>query len=235
MSPRPGAFGESPSPERPGAGAGPRPAPEVEQIEPDLHEETEAARVGAGSTESSGDESAAGERSEVSADAVEENLEAALARSSGERDEYLEMLRRVQADFENYKKRMLRQQTELLERAAERLVVHLLPALDAFDLAREHLRDAQDVSAEGKALVQASALLFDALAKEGLEQMEVLGEPFDPMIHEAVEHVPFEDEIVEDGGHEVVAQSGPVVVGVLRAGYRWKGRVIRPPMVRVRG
>ncbi len=73
------------------------------------------------------------------------------------------MVRRVQADFENYKKRMIRQQTDLLERAAEGLVTRLLPVLDAFDLARAHLED--EGSPEGKALLQAAGLLVETMAK----------------------------------------------------------------------
>jgi len=179
----------------------------------------------------------------------------ALEASTRERDEYLEMLRRVQADFENYKKRMMRQQTELLERAAEGLVLRLLPAVDAFELARAHLGEAEDLSPEGKALVQASALLFDSLSKEGLERVDDDGAPFDPTVHEAVEHEtatpaagkdaaraedpdPLGKEAkdgIDTGAVAVTEQDGPVVSAVLRPGYRWKGRVIRPAMVRVRG
>ena len=136
-----------------------------------------------------------------------------------ERDEYLDMVRRVQADFENYKKR-----TDLVERAGENLVARLLPALDAFDLARAHLSDEENASGGVKALLQAAGLVTDALAKDGLERIDDPGAPFDPTVHDAVEHAP-----AEDG-----AESG-VVADVLRAGYRWKGRVIRPAMVRVRG
>ena len=76
-----------------------------------------------------------------------------LVAARRERDEYLDTLRRLQADFENYKKRMVRQQTDHLERAAEDLVTKLLPVLDAFDLARAHLGTGDDLSPEGKALV----------------------------------------------------------------------------------
>ncbi|HUC36343.1 MAG TPA: nucleotide exchange factor GrpE [Acidimicrobiales bacterium] len=205
-----------------------------------------------------------GTQPEATSEAVEEDPATALESARRDRDDYLETLRRVQADFENYKKRMMRQQTELLERAAEGIVAKLLPALDAFDLARAHLReDVTDLSPEGKALLQASALLFDSLAKEGLERMEDLGSAFDPTRHEAVEHEPAEahdeggaprkgaatgnagppgsrddqgDE-ERDSAHGAAkgATGEPVVVGVLRPGYRWKGRVIRPAMVRVRG
>ena len=150
-----------------------------------------------------------------------------LAAAQRERDEYLDMVKRVQADFENYKKRMLRQQTETLDRAAEGLVVTLLPVLDAFDLAQAHLQTEPD--AGGKDLLQAAALLSDTLAKVGLERVGAPGDAFDPMLHEAVEHQPAGD---DDDGE---AEPGPVVTDVLRAGYRFKGRVVRPAMVRVRG
>ena len=149
-----------------------------------------------------------------------------LVAAQRERDEYLDMVKRVQADFENYKKRMVRQQTETLERAAEGLVVTLLPVLDAFDLAQAHLESEPD--AGGKDLLQAAALLSETLAKVGLERVGAPGDAFDPMLHEAVEHQPA-------GEDDDEVERGPVVVDVLRAGYRFKGRVVRPAMVRVRG
>ncbi|HUY64006.1 MAG TPA: nucleotide exchange factor GrpE [Acidimicrobiales bacterium] len=173
---------------------------------------------------------------EVSAATVEQDIEEALAVARRERDEYLDMVRRVQADFENYKKRMLRQQTDLLERASEGLVGRLLPVLDAFELAQAHL--GQEDSPEGKALVQAANLLGDALAKEGLERIEADGAPFDPTAHEAVEHetaAASASDASEGAVSESDASGGPVVSGVLRAGYRYKGKVLRPAMVRVRG
>ena len=134
----------------------------------------------------------------------------ALAR---ERDEYLEALRRLQADFENYKKRMMRQQTATLERAAEDLVSKLLPVLDTIDLARQH--------GGGEAIDQVATSLLDVLGKEGLERIAPAGKPFDPNEHEAVAHEP--------------GDGDPEVVGLMRAGYRWKGRVLRPAMVTVKG
>ncbi|MGD0320206.1 MAG: nucleotide exchange factor GrpE [Acidimicrobiales bacterium] len=185
----------------------------------------------------------ADEGAALAAEVVQEDLEAALVLSRRERDEYFEMLRRLQADFENYKKRMLRHQTDLLERAAQGLVVSLLPVLDAFDLARVHLGESTDLSPEGKALVQAAALLFDTLSKEGLERLDDAGAPFDPTVHEAVEHETAEapdgggtqGEAGETKAEDDAKAAGPVVAAVLRVGYRWKGRVIRPAMVRVRG
>jgi molecular chaperone GrpE len=137
-----------------------------------------------------------------------------------ERDEYLDALRRLQADFENYKKRILKQQTAHLERAAEALVDKLLPVLDTLDLALAHTEKSEDP--EGQALVQVRSMLSDVLAREGLERIEPLDEPFDPTAHDAVMH--------EEGD-----KTDPAVTEVFRAGYRWKGRVIRPAMVKVTG
>ena len=111
-------------------------------------------------------------------------LDAALA----QRDEYLDSLRRLQAEFENYKKRVAKQQTDQVARAAVSLVDKLLPVLDALDLATDHVGDAE--SDEAKALVAASSQLRDVLAKEGLERIDPIGEEFDPNAHEAVGHLP---------------------------------------------
>jgi len=208
-----------------------------------------AAGNGTGPAPETGERGAGTPGVEEEAAAVEVDLAAMLEKATRERDEYLDMSRRVQADFENYKKRMLREQTSIVERAGESLVTALLPVLDAFDLAKAHL-DVVESSPEGKALMQASALLADALAKEGLERIEAVGVPFDPTVHEAVEHLPAEEaaaagragaepapaeEAVARAAADTLGAQGPVVVDVLRAGYRWKGRVVRPPMVRVRG
>jgi molecular chaperone GrpE len=142
-----------------------------------------------------------------------------------ERDEYLDALRRLQADFENYKKRVARQFEDLSSRGVTTLVEKLLVVLDALDLAEEHLlaETSSDgtLTAETKALVQARALLVDTLSKEGLEPLGVAGEPFDPTVHDAVAHSEGDD--------------GPILDEVLRTGYQWRGQVLRPAMVRVRG
>lgn len=96
---------------------------------------------------------------------------------------------------------------------------------------REHLEEG-DVSAETKALLQAASLFEDALAKEGLERIVAKGVAFDPTSHEAVEH---RDSTDEDPSDEHEKVDGPVVDEIYRPGYIWKGRVLRPAMVRVRG
>jgi molecular chaperone GrpE len=160
-------------------------------------------------------------------DTIDADTTATDARSDAERerDEYLDSLRRLQADFENYKKRVARQFEDLAAAGATALVGRLLPVLDALDLAEEHLLAEEHgdaaLATETRALVQARALLVDTLQKEGLERVGTAGEPFDPTVHDAVAHTE--------------GEGGPVVDEVLRAGYQWRGQVLRPAMVKVRG
>jgi molecular chaperone GrpE len=135
-----------------------------------------------------------------------------------ERDEYLSHLQRTQAEFDNYRKRMLRDQTVHVERAAAGLVEQLLPVLDSFELALGSAGTDVERLRKGVELVYGE--LLGALEKAGLERIEALGKPFDPEEHEAVMHV-------EDDGGE------PGVRDVVRSGYRFKGRVLRPAMVKV--
>jgi molecular chaperone GrpE len=134
-----------------------------------------------------------------------------MDRLQSERNDYLDQLLRTRADFDNYRKRIQKQQSEVLQRAAEALVEKLLEPLDTFELAVAH----------GQGFVQARDMLVAILTKEGLERIDPAGEIFDPNEADAVAH--------EAG------DGGPVVAEVLRPGYRWKGRVLRPAMVKVRG
>jgi molecular chaperone GrpE len=162
-----------------------------------------------------------------------------LALALNQRDEYLDSLRRLQAEFENYKKRVVKQQSEQMARAAVSLVEKVLPVLDTLDLATQHLGDPE--SADGRALVAVASQLHGVLAKEGLERIDPLGEEFDPNAHEAVGHLPAEDpdDVADEataGATTVPGATGEPVVGqVMRAGYRWRGTVVRPAMVMVRG
>ena len=160
----------------------------------------------------------------VEADAVELDP---LAAAEAQRDEYLDSLRRLQAEFENYKKRVVKQQADQGSRAAAALVDKLLPVLDALDLATDHVGDVD--SDEAKALVAASGLLQGVLAKEGLERIDPVGQEFDPNAHEAVGQIPAPDDAVPSASGE------PVVAQVMRAGYRWHGTIVRPAMVMVQG
>jgi molecular chaperone GrpE len=168
----------------------------------------------------------------------------AVTIAMAQRDEYLDSLRRLQAEFENYKKRVAKQQADQMARAALSLVDKLLPVLDTLDLATAHIGDAG--SADGRALLAASSQLRDVLAKEGLERIDPVGEEFDPNSHEAVGHLPAEEAAVpggsglggpraESGAADDAASGEPVVAQVMRPGYRWRGAVVRPAMVMVRG
>lgn len=158
-----------------------------------------------------------------------------VAALAAERDEYLGALQRMKADFDNYRKRVLRQQEEQAVRAAGALVTKLLPVLDNLDLAWAHLGDGKgsEITEEARALDQARRQLLDVLAKEGLERVDEVEVPFDPTVHDAVAHgaAPAADPGHGDGG----GHDAHEVDEVMRAGYRWRGQVLRPAMVRVRG
>jgi molecular chaperone GrpE len=170
-------------------------------------------QVGApGDEESSGASAPLREPAPVDAD-----LEARLAEAEAKRDEYLELAQRVQADFENYRKRALRDQERLVAHAHERLVHELLPVLDDLERTLEAAdRHEEAALVDGVRLVERS--LRKALEKEGLVEIEADG-AFDPHVHEALLTQPREG--VEPG----------TVVEVLQRGYRVGGRVIRPARV----
>ncbi len=143
-----------------------------------------------------------------------EDLVADLERVSAERDQYLDASRRLQAEFENYKKQVIKRENEARERANDSLIGELLPVLDAFDGA---------IAAGTEDVAPMRSSFLDALGKQGLERIDPADDPFDPNLHEAVMHEA-DDEA-----------DGPVVSEVMRAGYVWKGRVLRPAMVKTRG
>jgi molecular chaperone GrpE len=130
-----------------------------------------------------------------------------------ERDEFKDIALRVQADFENYRKRAATQLADEVDRSSGRLVEQMLAVLDACEAAVAH-------GVEGVEPIWSS--LLGTLQKQGLEALDLEGKEFDPELAEAVLH--------EDG------EGGPsVVTEVLRTGYKWKGRVLRAAMVKVKG
>jgi molecular chaperone GrpE len=143
-------------------------------------------------------------------------LEERTALLEKERDEYLNDLKRVAADFENYRKRVARDQEGLVARAHERLVKELLPVLDDLERALEAAAQHEEAKLEeGVRLVHRE--LVEALAREGLVEVETDGQ-FDPHVHEALVSQPSEQ---EDGS----------VIEVLQKGYRLGDRVLRPARV----
>jgi molecular chaperone GrpE len=148
-------------------------------------------------------------------------LSTALEAVTRERDTYLDHLRRERAQFENYRKRSTRELTEASDRGAEALISQMLSVLDNFGYVLEAAKDHDDAVAKGVRMVHAE--LRDVLARAGLEDVPGVGAPFDPTWHDAVMQV--EGETTEEGE--------PVVAQVLRNGYRFKGRVLRPASVAV--
>jgi molecular chaperone GrpE len=127
-----------------------------------------------------------------------------------ERDAMKELAMRTQADFENFRKRAAVQREADVDRATGRLAEALLPVLDAAEAA--YVQHPDEV---GPLL----NVLLAELRKHGLETLDLQDQPFDPEVADAVAHEP---------GHG----GAPVVSEVLRSGYRWRGRTLRPAMVR---
>ncbi len=141
---------------------------------------------------------------------------AELESARRERDEYLDALQRLKAEFDNYRKRVVREQEVARERAAERLVKDLLPLLDDLERAVEHAVEHGEVTlAEGVRLVHRG--LVSMLTREGLQEVETEG-AFDPHTQEALLSQPSEE---PEG----------TVIQVVQKGYRLGDRVLRPARV----
>ena len=138
-----------------------------------------------------------------------------LAAVVAERDAYLADLQRVTAEFTNFRRQTMKRNTELVAQAASRLARELLVVLDACEAAVGQ-------GVEGIEALQSQ--LLGVLSAEGLSVLGTVDEPFDPGFHEAV----MSEESGDDG------QAAPTVAEVLRTGYAWNGKVLRPAMVKVR-
>lgn len=173
----------------------------------DLEHELPAAEGG----EETASVSSAAKPAEVSAASQTEKLKA-------ERDALLDRLARLQAEFDNARKRAAREQQDFREFAAADVIKNFLPMLDSFERALKAGGDAGDFR-NGIELIYRQ--FQDALQKAGVQPIVALGQAFDPRIHEAIEMVDRTD--VPD--HQVVEE--------LQRGYKYKDRLLRPAMVRV--
>ena len=150
----------------------------------------------------------------------DEAIEVLLGRLEQSRDEatsYLDDLKRVAADFDNYRKRSTREQAATLDRAAERVVRELMPVLDSFDAALATKAESETERLLLSGMINTREQLLKVLEQEGLQVVPTVGGAFDPEIHEPVG--------APDGATDLVVSEE------LRRGYRLKERVLRPAMV----
>ncbi len=143
-----------------------------------------------------------------------------LTQARTEAAEYRDHLQRLQAEFENYRKRMTRSQERLVDAEVQRFVQGLLEVLDEFDLALIAAQRQPDFEAFRKGVELVYAKLAETLRAEGLERIDAEGKAFDPNEHEA---------LMQTGDGE----GDPHVAEIFRQGYKLRGTVIRPASVRV--
>lgn len=176
------------------------------------------------------DGSAAGDAADTiePAAAAPDDVASLIETAQRERDTYLDHLRRERAEFENFRKRSMRERNEARDRGAEALITQMLDVLDTFGYALDAAKSADD-AAKGADDVALSGLrmvhekLREVLTQAGLEDVPGVGSVFDPTWHDAVMQV--EGDTTDDGD--------PIVAQVLRTGYLFKGRVLRPASVAV--
>jgi len=148
-------------------------------------------------------------------------LKEALEREKERADEYLNRLKYLQADFENYQKRVEREREELVKRGNEELILKLLGVVDDLERAIEASKSSSDEEVLVSGVEMVLKQLQAALAEEGLSQIEAVGKPLNPELHEVVTTVET-DQCPEN-----------IIVRVLRKGYKLNGKLIRPSMVEV--
>jgi molecular chaperone GrpE len=153
------------------------------------------------------------EKAEVPSEEL--SIEALVEQLTRERDEFKDIALRVQAEFENYRKRSAAQLIDESDRNSGRIVEGLLAVLDACEAAMAH---------DMAGVEPIFSAMLTALQKQGLEVLDLVNTVFDPSVADAVVHEP-----ADIDGDETK------VVEVLRTGYRWKGRVLRAAMVKVKG
>ncbi len=167
------------------------------------------------------EDQAEGQEDREAESAAEPEPEDELSQAKQQAAAHLDDLLRLKAEFENYRKRIMREQTELVDRASVGLVARLLTVLDNFDLAVASAEESRDFEKMLRGIELVYGELREVLRQEGLQSLEAKGKPFDPNLHEAALEV-----AGDENGELVVAE-------VLRPGYLFKGKVLRPSMVKV--
>ncbi|RDY89300.1 nucleotide exchange factor GrpE [Bacillus amyloliquefaciens] len=166
-------------------------------------------------------EQAASEEQHEETAGQEEDLQHQIDELQGLLDEKENKLLRVQADFENYKRRSRLEMEAAQKYRSQNVVTEILPALDNFERALQVEAESEQTKSLLQGMEMVRHQLMDALEKEGVEAIEAVGQEFDPNLHQAVMQV--ED---ENFGSNIVIEE-------LQKGYKLKDRVIRPSMVKV--
>lgn len=154
----------------------------------------------------------------VAADLSFEELQAQLVEQRAQTDMYLDHLQRLQAEFDNYRRRMSQEQLQATSRGKERVLLALLPILANFQLALQHAD--QDPHAVRQGVQMIWQQLEGFLAEQGVERIATLGQPFDPSKHEALTTAPATEETPANS-----------VVHEIKAGYLVDGRLLCPAQV----
>ncbi len=145
----------------------------------------------------------------------EDPLERAQAEAARLKDQLL----RVAADFDNFKKRSRRELSDMAKVSREEVLRDLLPVFDNLERATAHAAQATDVTALSEGISMVVRQFADTLTKLGIERIQAVGQPFDPAVHEAVQHL------------ETTEHAPGAVAMELQAGYRSGDRILRPAMV----
>lgn len=155
---------------------------------------------------------------EDNASVLENELEQAKAKA----DEYYTHLQRLKAEFDNFRRRTVKEKEEIAKYASERVIMSLLPVLDNFERALESAKSNQDFDAFSQGVEMIFRQLMKVLEEEGLKPIKAHGEQFDPNLHEAM----FREESDEEEN---------TILEELQKGYYLKDKVIRPSRVKVSG
>lgn len=161
----------------------------------------------------------ASEASETSDNGLENELLDKLQKKEQECEEYLDMLKRTMADFDNFRKRTAKEKEGLYDEGFSEAMKQILPVLDNFERAVAYNND------ENKSIIEGIEMILkmfkETLQKAGVEEIPSLGEKFDPDYHNAVMHI--EDESLEEN----------IIVDVMLKGYKYKDKILRHSMVKV--
>ena len=148
-------------------------------------------------------------------------LEEALQEEREKSNEYLTRLKYLQADFENYRKRMEKTILEIAKMGSEELIMNLLSVMDELELALHSGRETENKQALLEGVEMTLKKMHATLGQEGLAKIEAVGKPLDPKLHEVVTKVPTKE--CEEN----------IVIEEIRTGYTLRGKVIRPSMVKI--